>query len=319
MGSGKRLERNDSPYPIADPSDGIIDRLRIIGLRSSGEFGPSGLPASAMRDAIYRTKPHIPGRVWRVLTGPYWWWYNRARHQVAALASNRLRASSRQLLKYKNLHGGDRCFIIGNGPSLRRTNLNLLAGVPTFGMNRIYLLFPEMGYPTTYYVAVNTLVIEQCADDIKEMPMPKFITWRGRKWMRDVPGVLFLDTDYTGPPGFSEDVSGRVFEGSTVTYVALQLAFHMGFRDVILVGVDHNFTTTGRPNETVVSEGEDRDHFSSQYFGRGFRWQLPDLVASERAYAMARDHFEREGRRILDATVDGNLDIFPKIRLEDLF
>jgi hypothetical protein len=34
---------------------------------------------------------------------------------------------------------------------------------------------------------------------------------------------------------------------------------------------------------------------------------------------MARDHFEREGRRIFDATVDGNLDIFPKIRLEDLF
>jgi hypothetical protein len=272
-----------------------------------------------MRDAVYRVKPHVPSGAWRFLTAPYWWWYNRARHQVAAIASSRFRASSRQLLEYKNLHGGDRCFIIGNGPSLRRTNLNLLAGEPTFGMNRIYLLFPEMGYPTTYYVAVNTLVIEQCADDIKELPMRKFITWRGRKWMRDDPGVLFLDTDYTGPPGFSEDVSGRVFEGSTVTYVALQLAFHMGFRDVILVGVDHNFTTTGRPNETVVSEGGDRDHFSSQYFGRGFRWQLPDLAASERAYAMARDHFEREGRRILDATVDGNLDIFPKIRLEDLF
>jgi len=272
-----------------------------------------------MNRFIYSVKTYVPEKFWGVVTTPYWWWYNRARHQAAAIISHRLRDSSRQLQQYKNLHDGERCFIIGNGPSLRHTRLELLANEITFGMNRIYLLFAELGYPVTYYLAVNTLVIEQCANDIKGLAMPKFITWRGRSWMRDDPRAIFLDTDYTPPPSFSGDVTGRVFEGSTVTYVAMQLAHYMGFREVILLGVDHSFSTKGRPNETVVSEGGDPNHFSDQYFGRGFRWQLPDLEASEKAYAMARDYYQASGRRILDATVGGKLDIFPKIQLEDLF
>ena len=48
-------------------------------------------------------------------------------------------------------------------------------------MNRFCLLFPEMGFPATYYVAVNTLVMEQCAQEIGALPIPKFITWRGRR------------------------------------------------------------------------------------------------------------------------------------------
>ena len=51
----------------------------------------------------------------------------------------------------------------------------------------------------------------------------------------------FLYTSYTGPH-FSSDVRGRVWEGATVTNVTLQLAFHMGFQQVILIGVDHNYT-----------------------------------------------------------------------------
>lgn len=272
-----------------------------------------------MEDLIYRMKPHIPGPIWRTMTSPYWWWYNRARHQFASLVDPRLKRDQGRLRSFQNRHTGGRCFIIGNGPSLQETNLDLLADEVTFGMNRIYLMFPEIGYQTTYYVSVNTLVVEQCAAEIKQLSMPKFITWRARKWMRDDPDVLFVDTDYTPPPDFSRDISGRVFEGSTVTFVAMQLAHYMGFQDVILVGVDHNFSTQGRPNETIISEGADSDHFSEAYFGKGFRWQLPDLEASEEAYRLAHNAYLENNRRILDATVGGKLDIFPKVKLEELF
>jgi hypothetical protein len=110
-----------------------------------------------------------------------------------------------------------------------------------------------------------------------------------------------------------------VFEGSTVTYVALQLAFHMGFSEVILIGVDHSFNTKGAPNLTITSDGDDPNHFSPEYFGKGFRWQLPDLEASEQAYVMARDAYEKSGRIILDATVGGKLPVFPKVKYEHLF
>jgi hypothetical protein len=149
--------------------------------------------------------------------------------------------------------------------------------------------------------------------------MPRFITWRGRKWLPRDEDIIYLDTDYTPPSTFSRDVSGRLFEGSTVTFVALQIAYHMGFSEVILVGVDHNFVSEGDPNTTVLSSGDDPDHFSSEYFGKGFRWQLPDLKASEDAYRLAKEAFEADDRKILDATIGGKLEIFPKVEYQKLF
>ena len=267
---------------------------------------------------IYRVKSFLPARLWRVLTHPYWWWYNRARHRVASLYDRRLVQSRRELSQFKDMHCGKRCFILGNGPSLRNTDLRFIKNEVTFGLNRIYLHYPEMGYETSYYVAINTLVLEQCHADIAALRMPRFITWRGRRWF-DQHGIYFLDTDYTPPADFSTDVRGRVFEGSTVTYVALQLAYFMGFREVVLIGVDHSFSSKGRPNETVISEGDDLNHFNPDYFGRGFRWQLPDLLASEQAYRLAKKAFEADGRRVLDATIDGKLDIFEKVEYLSLF
>jgi len=267
---------------------------------------------------IYRIKSYVPKPIWNSFTRPYWWWYNRARHEVAAIYDRRLALSQHKLSRFKDLHHGSRCFILGNGPSLNHTNLDLIQEEYTFGMNRIYLHFPKMGFETTYYVSINTLVLEQCRDEISELRMPRFITWRGRRWLNGE-GIYFLDTDYTEPATFTKDIRGRIFEGSTVTYTALQIAFYMGFEEVILVGVDHSFTSKGRPNETVVSEGDDYNHFSAEYFGKGFKWQLPDLEASERAYRMAKAAFENDGRRILDATIGGKLDVLEKVEYQSLF
>jgi hypothetical protein len=111
----------------------------------------------------------------------------------------------------------------------------------------------------------------------------------------------------------------RVWEGATVTNVALQLAFYMGFAQVILIGIDHNFANKGKANQTVVSEGDDPNHFSPSYFGKGFRWQLPDLDTSEIGYSLARNAYRKAGREVLDATVNGKLMIFPKVDYNTLF
>lgn len=229
------------------------------------------------------------------------------------------RNSRDRMYEMMDIHRGERCFIIGNGPSLRKTDLTKLKNEYTFGMNRIYLFFEEMGFATTYFVSINDLVIEQCADEIAELPMPKFIAWHANRHFQRLPqSTIFLYTTYTGPK-FQYDMTRRIWEGATVTNVALQLAFYMGFKKVVLVGVDHDFSSKGQANTTVVSEGDDPNHFDPRYFGKGFRWQLPDLETSELGYAMARQAFERSGREILDATVEGKLSVFPKVDFEDLF
>jgi Protein of unknown function DUF115 len=261
----------------------------------------------------------IPVNLWQLGSNLYWSWHNRGRQVLAKLLSPRWAISRRALLKFRDHHKGQRCFIIGNGPSLRQTDLSQLKGEVTFGLNRIYLLFPELGFKTTYLVSVNDLVLGQCAEEIKALEVPKFITWRARQWLRNDPQTIFLDTDYTGLENFTGDASGRMFEGFTVTYVALQLAFYMGFQEVILVGVDHNFVTQGPANAAVVSSGDDLNHFSPNYFGKGFKWQLPDLEGSERAYRLAKAAYEAAGRRVWDATVGGRLSIFPKTPYDSLF
>jgi hypothetical protein len=232
------------------------------------------------------------------------------------------RESIRRLAELKNIHKGKRAFILGNGPSLKQTDLSKLNNEFTFGMNRIYLLFPELGFHTTFFCATNDLVIEQFHDDILALPMPKFLAWRSHHYfsktlqLSNVP--TFLYTSYTGPR-FSPDVRGRIWEGATVTNVALQLAFHMGFEKIILIGVDHNFTSKGEANKTVISQGDDPNHVSPNYFGKGIKWQLPDLDTSEIGYAFARDAYQKADREVLDATVGGKLTIFPKVDYNSLF
>jgi len=228
------------------------------------------------------------------------------------------RDSIRRIAALKDTHRGERCFILGNGPSLKNTDLKKLKEEFTIGLNRIFLAFPEFVFKTSVLVSVNDLVVEQSAAEIKALGIPTFVAWRARRWLKPADNLYFLYTTYTGPK-FGRDLTGRLWEGATVTYAALQLAFYLGFETVILIGVDHNFVTQGKPNTTIVSQGDDPNHFHQAYFGKGFRWQLPDLDTSEQAYWMARKAYEADGRRVIDATVGGKLQVFPKVEYESLF
>ncbi len=264
------------------------------------------------------------------ITPPFLWNFARAINDSirripelpAAYLHPWRRESIRRLAALKDIHKDKRAFVIANGPSLKYTDMSKLKNEFTFGMNRIYLMFPGLGFSTTYLTVVNDLVIEQTAGELAALSLPKFLAWRSRRhFPADLPITrlpTFLYTSYTGPR-FSTDVRGRVWEGATVTNVTLQLAFHMGFQQVILIGVDHNYNTTGKPNTTVISQGDDPNHFSPSYFGKGFRWQLPDLDTSEVGYAMAREAYRNAGREVLDATIGGKLTIFPKVDYDSLF
>jgi hypothetical protein len=263
-------------------------------------------------------KQSIPNPAWTVLSKTY-----SGLMHLPDLPSVYLhpwrRASMAHLAGLKDVHKGQRAFIIGNGPSLKQTDLSRLKDEFTFGLNRIYLMFPELGFVSTYFVSVNDLVIEQCLQDICGLPMPKFLSWRSHRFFPK--GALpanFLYTTYDNP-AFARDVRWRVWESATVTYVALQLAFHMGFRQIILIGVDHNSNVPGKANTTIVSQGDDPNHFDPGYFGKGFRWQLPDFETSEIGYRLARQAYEADGRQVLDATIGGKLTVFPKVEYLSLF
>ncbi|UCG13676.1 MAG: hypothetical protein JSU72_04155, partial [Deltaproteobacteria bacterium] len=167
-------------------------------------------------------------------------WYQRLAagyYQLRDEVDPRYRASLRRMIALKNKHHRERCFIIGNGPSLAKMDLSWLKEEVTFGLNRIYLLFDRMRFPTTYYVAVNRLVIEQCAQEIARLPCTKFIKWQAKDLIDFTEDTIFIHS--RDSRGFYTDITDGVWEGATVTYVAIQIAYYLGFEEVILIGVDH--------------------------------------------------------------------------------
>ena len=207
--------------------------------------------------------------------------------------------------KYKNLHKGKRCFILGNGPSLADVDLSQLEDEFTFGSNRIYL----SGFTPTFYACVNPLVLAQFRDEIDAINTVKFLA----PSELDGRGHNILDTSLREPMFSSPE--GPIWEGHTVTYVLLQLAFYMGFDEVILLGVDHNYGDVLQPNMEVVATGPDEHHFSSEYFSGGTRWHTPDLPMSELAYDLAKFHYEKAGRSIINASGRTKLKTYPIIPL----
>jgi hypothetical protein len=269
-----------------------------------------------------KIKGLFPPAIWNPLSETRYALGRAAKYPAAMLHPWR-RQSIQRLVALKGQYRGERCFIIGNGPSLKNTDVSILNGEFTFGMNRIYLAFEEWGFQTSFLVSINDLVIEQCMNDFLALKMPRFFSWHSRKFFppdtyERESAPTFLFTTYTGPK-FATDVTGRLWEGATVTFACLQLAFHMGFEKVILIGVDHSFAAKGKPNTTVVSQGDDLSHFDPKYFGKGFRWQLPDLDTSEQGYWLARQAYEAAGREVVDATIGGQLRVFPKVAYDSLF
>lgn len=254
---------------------------------------------SLLKQSLGEDRTRLAGSAYRDLSG-------RARYRLApALARRR-----RELAALRDTHVGETCVIVGNGPSLKHTRLDALKGTHVFSLNRLYLMFDELDFTPSYHVVVNRHVVTQCADELRTVGIPLFTTLHNFAELREAPDLYVFPS--LGGPRWSATPLNGLWEGGTVTYAAMQLAYFMGFKKVILIGVDHSFTTKGPANALVESAGDDPNHFSPAYFGKGFKWQLPDLDSSEIAYALARAHFQQNGREIVDCTVGGKLDVFRK-------
>ncbi|OQX53338.1 MAG: hypothetical protein B5M53_07030 [Candidatus Cloacimonas sp. 4484_209] len=232
-------------------------------------------------------------------------------HPFSWISRSRIKA-------WKNRFLGQKAIIICNGPSLNKVDFNDLDKykIFTFGLNKINLLFTRTDFRPSVIVAVNPYVIEQNAEFYNKTDLPLFLDSNGRKWVKFRKNIHFLHSA-GGNRQFARDCSISINQGHTVTYVAMQLAFHMGFKIVGLIGCDHSFATKGPANKTVISGEKDPNHFDPNYFAGGVKWQLPDLASSELHYEVARDIFERYGRKIINCTDGGNLEVFERQPLNE--
>lgn len=219
----------------------------------------------------------------------------------------------------KNRFAGEKAIIMCNGPSLLKVNFDLLlnAKVYTIGLNKINLLFDKTDFRPNAIVAVNPYVIEQNKDYYMNSSIPLYLDQKAaRRFSISATKNRSLLFSSGGYPGFSGDIRYSVCQGATVTFVAMQLAYFMGFKQVALVGCDHNFATKGPDHKLVSAENEDPNHFDPKYFAGGVPWQLPSIAESEVSYIRAKRFFEYDNRMIYNCTVGGKLEVFPRLTLE---
>lgn len=233
------------------------------------------------------------------------------------------RRSKRRLAELRGQFAGKRCFVMGNGPSLLKCDLELLRDEVTIGSNAQYLIWDEMGFVPTFLTVEDRLVAEDRADELRPLDQPTKIFPRDLLYcLRGSVNTIFINfaRDYRPFPKFSSDFERVVYWGGTVSMLNLQLAYYLGCTEIYLVGFDHHYKVPAKIDDFVItSQGEDVNHVHPDYFGKGYRWHDPNLARMEEAYSAARHFLEARGIRIRNATVGGELEVFERVDYASLF
>ena len=237
-----------------------------------------------------------------------------------------------RLSRLKNRHLGQRCVIIGMGPSLSIADLDKLHKVKTFACNKIYLSFPDTRWRPDYYTVIDVLVAENNQQEISQISCGEHIHPMS---LRDKLPRFKRATYYSyhcglsygkgSKHGFRESLfSGMYGGGFSVIIDQLQLAYYMGFAEAYLIGVDFSFQvskSTGtqcESGEVLESEGE-VNHFHKDYRKPGETWTQPRLDLQEKAFEYACEAFERDGRKLMNASRETKLSVIPKVDFDACF
>lgn len=231
---------------------------------------------------------------------------------------------AKQLKAFQNIHQGETCFIIGNGPSLRVEDLEQLSrkNIPTFAFNRIYLMFDNTGWRPTYYISQDEKTLKNCVKQVNEMELkykfiPLFI-----HYYHDVTidgAYYFHLIRQTGKfPTMAEDISCGIGDSTTVAVTAAQMAVYMGFQKIFLIGVDHSFSTYKNDKGEIIHDNLAMDYFTSEYNKDKAELYMPNLDASTRAFISMKAFCDKKGIEVVNATRGGKLEVFPRADFDEI-
>lgn len=224
------------------------------------------------------------------------------------------------IAKFKNIHAGERCFIVATGPSLTVDDLDTLYRnhEKCISMNRIYNIFPKTEWRPDYYVIEDYKMIEDLAEEIAKLPLPyKFVASKPEMyWMQSgartsIKFNMIIGGFNENSIRFSKNVDRCLYNGRTVTYACLQLAVYMGFTEIYLLGVDFNYASD------IYAESNHFKGYQNSY--KDIRLNPIDPEKQLWAYKKARKIAETKKIKIINATRGGKLEVFERKNFDDLF
>jgi Protein of unknown function DUF115 len=230
----------------------------------------------------------------------------------------------------KNIHKGQRCFIIANGPSIQHQDLTLLKDEWTFAVNHFWR-HPQVEQINPKYWAIIDPKLTtgewplSMLDEIQEKcPQAKFfLSAHYHNSPQLLSKALQFNPYWVYPnqlmhEGFScsSDLTGCL-GGVSVTTICLFAAIYMGFKDIYLLGVD---------NDGIFRDLIDQ----SSHFYEGKKENIGDndpklvvrhlrtAIQGMRGWGVIANKFEGSSHRIVNLTKGGLLNDFPRENYEQV-
>lgn len=161
--------------------------------------------------------------------------------------------------KLKNTKLGETCIIIGNGPSVKMSDLDLIqeSGMDSFGANRILDVLDKTKWRPTYLSImdqsfitnenVRTHTPEEYSKRLEECNVKyAFLIYLLKGVLNESEKniytyVNFAKTYSTDLMPFSDDASVYVSDLGNVISYSIQIAYYLGYRKIYLYGIDGTY------------------------------------------------------------------------------
>ena len=233
--------------------------------------------------------------------------------------SYRLRHPTSHLERFKNIHRGEKCFVVGTGPSLKVEDIELLKGQVCFGVNTLFKIFNNTSWRPDYYCVIDPRTYSNirkqlCENNVCNVFIAQNRMKEGFDEKNSIPFNLECSSFYKiglknhlKTMKFSGDIVRQVYDGASVVFAALQIAVYMGFSSIYLLGTDCNYDT----NVLHASElGYSKDY--------NYNWTKQTGLTMIEGFKVASEYAKKHGIKVYNATRGGMLEVFPRVNLEDI-
>lgn len=248
------------------------------------------------------------------------------------------------LIALKGKHAGERCFILASGPSINKQDLTLLKDETTIAVSQFFL-HPQIDVIRPKYHCfapqhepfndeTNKIIFDNYIGNYK-FPVKSFIgstefKYSYYNYLNKHPeykiDASFID--YSSSSQLNEsnyllddswDITQNPFSLRTVIYIAIQVAYYLGFKEIYLLGVDHDYLNDiNRTDHHFYKENKsfsDKEHLEMFTMERWFE----EYYYRWKQYRLMNEFLSTKGISIFNATDGGLLDVFPRVNYSDLF
>lgn len=177
-----------------------------------------------------------------------YWLHNMVTNSLFSISKNK--SLTKNNIKFRNIHYGQKCFILGTGPSLGNIDYCYLKDEITFGVNFLYkgeiINYIKPQYYCLYDPNFYTIYLQETIELINSLPNTTFFL--STKFYNTFKEINIQNKNiyyqYLNLFQYDDNISVDMVKNMTAPFNVIlgciQTAIYMGFREIYLLGCDFN-------------------------------------------------------------------------------